>query len=157
MRLRSMLPVMVPAVAGLTIALPCAAQDAGDPVRGASLFLQCRACHSVVRGAPSGVGPNLWGVVGAKAGLRAGFAYSSSLRQTGITWEPTTLDRWLTQPTAVAPGTTMAFQGVASPRSRSDIIAYLTTLGGKPSIKTSVVTPPYDRGPRFTLTALVLR
>jgi cytochrome c len=112
-----------------------------DPAHGASLFLQCRACHSVVRGAPNAVGPNLWGVVGSKAGARPGFAYSASLTQTGITWEPRMLDRWLTQPTAVAPGTTMAFQGVASAQSRADIIAYLTTLGGKASANTPVHRP----------------
>jgi cytochrome c len=48
------------------------------------------------------------------------------------------LDKWLTQPTAVAPGTKMAFQGVSSEESRRDIIAYLSTLtdqvpvGGRP-------------------------
>lgn len=131
----------IAALAAAAVTTPCGAQDGGDPVRGSALFLQCRACHSVVKGAPNGVGPNLWGVVGAKAGMRPGFAYSASLTQTGITWEPRTLDRWLTQPTAVAPGTTMAFQGVASARSRADIIAYLTTLGGKPDLKTPVQHP----------------
>jgi cytochrome c len=135
MSLRSALIATAPALAALNLALPCLAQEGGDPVRGATLFLQCRACHAVAQGAPNAVGPNLWGVMGSKAGMRPGFAYSASLSQTGITWEPRTLDRWLTQPTAVAPGTTMAFQGVASARSRADIIAYLATLDPKSPAK----------------------
>jgi cytochrome c len=85
----------------------------------------------VGRSDPNGVGPNLWGVVGAKAGAHAGFQYSPALASSGVVWTETTLDQWLTQPTAVAPGTSMAFQGVTSATSRKDIIAYLGTLGAK--------------------------
>ncbi len=111
--------------------------EAANPARGAALFLQCRACHAVTRDGIAGVGPNLWGVVGARAGVRSGFHYSASLTDTGIVWDPKTLDRWLTQPTAVAPGTTMAFQGVASPRARADIIAYLSQLGPARAVKSA--------------------
>ena len=39
-------------------------------------FKKCMACHTPDKGGPNRVGPNLWGVVGRKAGTHAGFAYS---------------------------------------------------------------------------------
>ena len=38
------------------------------------------------------------------------------------------MDRWLTNPARVAPGTTMGFPGIADPLERADVIAYLQTL-----------------------------
>jgi cytochrome c len=105
----------------------------GDPVRGGRLFLQCRACHNVDQNGPNGVGPNLWGVVGAKAGSKSGYHYSESITASGLVWTPAKLDEWLTQPTALVPGTHMAFQGVSSAESRRDIIAYLSTLTNQTS------------------------
>ncbi len=135
-----------PIARGLAIALALASSAGsaapvgagGDPVRGGRLFLQCRACHNVDQNGPNGVGPNLWGVVGAKAGSKPGYHYSEAITASGLVWTPAMLDKWLTQPTAVAPGTKMAFQGVSSEESRRDIIAYLSTLtdqvpvGGRP-------------------------
>ena len=50
----------------------------------------------------------------------------------GADLDPQTLDQWLTRPTALVPGTTMAFQGVASAQARMDLIAYLATLTQSP-------------------------
>ncbi len=47
-----------------------------DPAKGQIVFLQCRACHSLEAAGPNKVGPNLHGVMGRKAGLAPGFAYS---------------------------------------------------------------------------------
>ena len=102
--------------------------SAGDPARGAKLFLQCAACHVVQPGAPSTVGPNLAGVVGAKAGGRPGYIYSPALTRSGLVWNTATLDTFLKRPMQAVPGTRMAFAGIADARARADIIAYLTTL-----------------------------
>ncbi len=99
-----------------------------DPARGARLFLQCRACHTVGRGEANGAGPNLWGVVGSPAASRPGYRYSAALSGSGVVWTPQALDAWLTRPTALVPGVTMAFPGVASAQSRADLVAYLSTL-----------------------------
>ncbi len=115
----------------LCVSPALAADPGGDATRGARLFLQCRACHAVGQSDPSGVGPNLWGVFGAKAGARPDFHYSPALSAAGLTWTPQNLDQWLVRPTAVVPGTTMAFQGVASAQARKDLIAYLATLAPK--------------------------
>ena len=115
-------------MAAPALAAPALAAPGGDAVRGAKLFLQCRACHAVEPSEPSGTGPNLWGVVGSKAGSRVGYRYSPALSGSGVVWDAASLDQWLTRPTSLVAGTTMAFQGVAAPQSRADLIAYLQTL-----------------------------
>lgn len=115
-------------ILAVAAALPHGAQAAGDPATGAKLFLQCRACHTVGAGEASGVGPNLSGVVGAKAASKPGYVYSPALAKAGIVWTPTTLDTFLTRPSTLVPGTKMAFSGVAAPKARADLIAYLATL-----------------------------
>ncbi|WP_435416876.1 c-type cytochrome [Parerythrobacter aurantius] len=104
---------------------------AGDLVtRGKAAFASCAACHSVEPGAPSGVGPNLHGVVGRKAGAVEGFAYSDALKRSGLTWSAAELDAFLADPAARVPGTAMAAGAVSEEATRKAIIAYLATLTG---------------------------
>jgi len=113
--------------------LPCLAAvlahaadaPAGDANRGKQVYqVRCIACHSVDY---NGTGPAHKGVYGRRAGLAAGFDYSSALKQSGITWNDNTLNQWLTNPEALVPGQKM---GVSVPdaQERSDLIAYLRTL-----------------------------
>jgi cytochrome c len=120
--------IMAAALSATAMASPALA--AGDPAVGARLFLQCRACHTVGATERHGVGPNLYNVVGAKAGARVGYAYSPALTKTSLVWTPANLDAFLKKPSAIAPGTKMAFAGVPSPKAREDLIAYLATLKG---------------------------
>src|SRR4051794_27692372 len=66
----------------------------------------CRQCHSFLKG-DNRLGPTLYGVVSRKAGSVAGFAYSDSVKNSGITWDEATLDKWITNPNAVIPGNNM--------------------------------------------------
>lgn len=105
-----------------------AAPAAGEPARGAALFRQCAACHSVEPGLHL-TGPSLARIWNQRAGTAAGFGrYSAALKHTGITWDAATIDRWLARPQALVPETTMTFQGVADARQRADLIAYLQAL-----------------------------
>lgn len=106
-------------------ALPALAAPSPDAAKGKMLFLQCTACHSVAKGAPNKVGPNLNGLFGVKAGTRAGFAYSPALAKAGFIWDDKKLDAFIAKPQAVVPGNRMAFGGVANADSRRAIIAYL--------------------------------
>jgi cytochrome c len=63
-------------------------------------------------------------VVGRRAGIIAGYSYSKALKNSALTWDEETLDRWLTDPGALVPGTKM-FYNVHSSQDRADIIAYL--------------------------------
>jgi cytochrome c len=96
----------------------------GDPAHGKTLYQACQACHSIDE---NDLGPKHRGVVGRRAGSVADYNYSQALRNSGLTWDPTTLDRWLSNPSALVPGTKMFFT-IADPQSRADIIAYLTQL-----------------------------
>jgi cytochrome c len=101
--------------------VPAARLPAGNPVAGRMLYQACSGCHSLDE---NDVGPKHRGVVGRKAGAVADYAYSAVIRKSGIVWTPANLDRWLTNPQKLVPGSKMYFS-VANPKQRADIIAYL--------------------------------
>jgi len=71
------------------------------------------------------VGPNLYGVFGRKAGTVPGLVVSVPLKDSGIVWTAEVMDKWLEKPSAVVPGTIMAFAGVVKPEDRASLIAYM--------------------------------
>ena len=96
----------------------------GDPERGKALYQNCTSCHSIDE---NDIGPKHRGVVGRKAGTAPDYAYSAALKTSGIVWDKRSLDRWLTNPSAMVPGTKMFFL-LPDPQARADIIAYLAEL-----------------------------
>jgi cytochrome c len=104
------------------------AHAAGNAGTGAVLFNRCVICHSNSKGAPNKLGPNLFGVVGRKAGTSPGFSYSAAMKRAGFVWTPAKLTDYLAAPQKLVPGNTMPFAGIADPRQRADIVAYLGTL-----------------------------
>jgi cytochrome c len=96
----------------------------GNSARGEELYQSCTGCHSIDE---NDIGPKHRGVVGRKAGTVAGYAYSSALKASGLVWDMGNLNRWLSNPSAMVPGTKMYFL-LADPRDRADIIAYLAEL-----------------------------
>ena len=111
----------------LVVALPVGA-FAADANNGKALFSRCAACHTITKGGPNGIGPNLFGVVGRKAGTVKDFSYSAALKGSGITWNAANLDKWIEHPAALVPGNRMAFAGISDSGQRVDLIAYLATL-----------------------------
>lgn len=91
-------------------------------------FAQCRACHSVVKGGPSGAGPNLFGVGGAVAGSKPGYAYSPALKDSKIRWDRAKLDAYIHNPRKLVPGTKMMAPPVTDAARRKAIVDYLVTL-----------------------------
>ena len=103
---------------------PALAQDAAG---GGSLFkARCGACHGVVAGQKAFIAPNLAGVAGRKAGSTE-FNYSPALKASGLKWDKPTLDKFLTGPMKLVPGTRMVIS-VADAKQRADLVAYLSTL-----------------------------
>ena len=96
----------------------------GDPAHGKTLYQACQACHSID---DNDLGPKHRGVVGRRAGSVADYNYSVALRNSGLTWDPTTLNAWLSNPSALVPGTKMYFK-IDDAQTRADIIAYLAEL-----------------------------
>jgi cytochrome c2 len=92
----------------------------------------CMGCHQSVDGLSHRIGPDLYGIVGRGIGDAQGFdEYSGALRARNDNWTRENLDAFLKDPQAFAPGTTMAFGGIADDELRSELIKYLATLGGK--------------------------
>lgn len=87
-------------------------------------FAVCKACHSVEPG-KNGIGPSLAGIWGEKAGAVPGFTFSDAMKESGLTWNQATLDRYLTDPRGTVPGTKMAFGGVADAAKRQAIIDWI--------------------------------
>lgn len=104
------------------------AADTNDAGAGAQVFRQCMACHSTEPGVHM-TGPSLAHVWGRKAGTAEGFQrYSDVLKDSGVTWNDRTLDKWLRNPEAFLPGNTMTFPGLANSQARHDVIAYLRAV-----------------------------
>jgi len=104
------------------------AAKAADATAGAAVFkTQCAICHSPLQG-KNLVGPSLFGIVGRQAGQVTGFRYSPANKDSGLTWDEPTLNRYLTAPQAVVPKTIMTYAGLKDDTKRADLIAYLSTL-----------------------------
>lgn len=105
-----------------------------DAAAGEKVFAKCTACHTIDQGGANGIGPNLYGVMGASIGAHAaGFAYSSALSEKGGDWTWEAMDEWLTSPRAFASGTKMSFAGLSKPEDRANVMEFMSTYGGAPA------------------------
>jgi cytochrome c2 len=101
---------------------------AQDATAGERVFKsQCSICHSP-QANRNIIGPSLFSVVGRHSGRVPGFSYSSANRNSGLVWDVSTLDRYLSGPREVVPGTLMTYPGLKDAHARIDLIAYLATL-----------------------------
>jgi cytochrome c len=116
------LTVPVAAFAAMVSTIPAASAPAID---GGALFRQrCGSCHNMTPGARALLAPSLVGVVGRKAASTT-FNYSAALRASNLTWTRANLDRYLTAPGQMVPGTRMVI-GVSDAAQRAAILNYLT-------------------------------
>jgi cytochrome c len=93
---------------------------------GKDLFeRRCSGCHALDINKE---GPRLHGVYGRKAASVADFEYSDALKKVAVRWDDVNLDRWLSDPDALAPGTDMSFR-VSNAEERKVLIEYLKELG----------------------------
>ena len=97
----------------------------GDLERGRKLYLQCRACHSLKENESHKIGPNLFKIIGSKAGRMKGYNYSDALSKSEIVWTIENLDLWLEKPYEIIPGNKMVFSGMSKQEDRNDLIAYV--------------------------------
>ena len=123
--------VLVVVLAGATLGTEAggsAQPPEGNAARGAAVFGQCVACHSVEPGVHL-TGPSLAGVWGHRAGTVEGFTrYSEPLKRATVVWDAATLDRWLEDPQAIVPRNLMTFPGLKDARQRADLVAYLKAV-----------------------------
>ena len=144
-----MMKIIKIAVAALALmSFTGVAHAEGDVAKGKKIFNKCKACHKVGGKAKNGVGPQLNGIVGRKAGVAEKFKYSKLLKgaaELGMVWDEETLSKYLDKKGAnktlkafiVEKGgkpkgkSKMAFAGLKKPKQRADVIAYLKTFVAK--------------------------
>lgn len=98
---------------------------AGNPEKGAEIYKQCIACHSLEPKLHL-TGPSLVGIFERKAGTAPGFLrYSNALKNADVVWNAESLDEWLRNPRDFLPNNLMLFKGINEPQARQDLIAYL--------------------------------
>ena len=100
-----------------------------DPSAGERVFAKCTACHTIEQGGANGIGPNLYGIMGAPVAGVSGFAYSSALTDIGGTWGWENMSEWLKSPRSFANGTKMSFAGLSKIEDRAAVALYMNSFG----------------------------
>lgn len=126
-------PAAEEAAAATPIAVLLASADAKA---GEAVFKKCASCHSIEKGGPNKVGPDLWGVVERPIASHEGFSYSAAIKDfsKGGTelWTFDHLNAFLTAPKKHIPGTAMGFAGIKKDDERANLILYLHTQADTP-------------------------
>lgn len=104
------------------------AGDAASVAKGKRLFMRCAACHDTSDKGPARIGPHLKGLVGRSMGSVPGYNYSAAMKSKPLVWDEAQLNAWLVKPTAVVPGTTMAFAGMPDAAERKALIDFLRSI-----------------------------
>lgn len=104
---------------------------------GAAVFKKCTACHSIEKGGPNKVGPDLWGVVNRPIASHEGFAYSGGMKEFSeggkVVWDFEHLNHFLAGPKAYIKGTAMGFAGIKKDDERANLLAYLNSQSDSPA------------------------
>lgn len=111
-------------VPGLLQAASAHADD-GRVNAGKKLYAGCVACHKLDASGTSGIGPNLHGIAGRRAGTVPGFRYSPAMVAWNRAWTDANLDAYLAAPARTIPGNRMPYVGMRNPADRRILIAYL--------------------------------
>ena len=106
-------------------ALPQASQGTEDASGQQAFNNACRTCH-MMREGDNRLGPNLYKVVGRKAGSLPDYGFSSAMKEADLVWDEQKLDRFMANPDEVVPGNSMKpYGGLSSSDDRKKIIAFL--------------------------------
>ena len=103
-----------------------------DTERGQEVFAKrCSGCHALDSDKE---GPRLRGVFGRKAGSVAGFPYSDGVRNSGIVWDESHLNRWLQNPQQIVKDNNMEFH-VGDAAERAALVAFLKSADSNSDMK----------------------
>ena len=117
------------------IATSTGAGFAQDVEKGANVFKQCQACHSIGPGAQNKIGPELNGLDGRKAGTVPNYSYSDANKNSGIVWGEQTFKEYIKDPRAKIPGTKMIFPGVKNEQQANDLWAHIKQFDENGTVK----------------------
>ena len=118
--------------------------------KGAQLTKACAACHSFEEGGANKVGPNLYGIVGAKTAHKSDYSYSNALASLNKTWDYQALSEFLEKPRNYVAGTKMAFAGMKKPEDRASTLLYLRSLSKSPLPLPEVKSAETEKAPDIT-------
>jgi cytochrome c len=121
--------------AAALIATSTAVSLAQDVKKGAIVFKQCQACHSIGPGAKNKIGPELNGLDGRTAGIVPNFNYSDANRNSGVVWNEANFKEYVKYPRAKVPGTKMIFPGLKNEQEVNDLWAYVKQFDASGNIK----------------------
>lgn len=93
--------------------------------QGERLWFQCRACHTLKKGDAHKLGPNLYGIMDARAATRKGFRYSKALQSSKLVWNDATMDKWIEKPNSVLTGHRMSYVGIKDAKKRAILVEFL--------------------------------
>lgn len=116
-----------------------------DAEKGKKYFQACSTCHTVTKGGDNLQGPNLWGVVGRKAGS-IDYSYSAGMKAMDINWGYEELDTFLRRPAKYVKNTKMGYGGEGKPAKRAALIEYLRTLSDDPMARPEAAAAPAAEG-----------
>jgi cytochrome c len=105
---------------------------AADKQAGGKISRRCRACHTLNKGGPHRLGPNLWNIVGRQKASTPRFRFSNAMKKLSGEWDFEALNAFLANPKKFVPGSRMAFAGLKNVQERANLIAYLRDLSDLP-------------------------
>ena len=104
----------------------------GSVEHGEKVFKKCSACHMIIAGGKNMIGPNLWGVIGRKAGAISDYNYSKAMLAYAKEWTFEEMNSYLIKPQAYIKGTKMAFAGLRKEKDRASVILYMNSKSSSP-------------------------
>jgi cytochrome c2 len=110
-----------------------------EPISGSNAEItfstSCLGCHRIDDGFSHRMGPDLRGLMDRKVASADNYgAYTPALKQLGGEWSRERLDRFLRDPQAMAPGSSMVFPGIADDQQRAALVDYViatSKVGGQ--------------------------
>jgi cytochrome c len=88
----------------------------------------CRTCHTTKDG-DNRLGPNLYKIIGRKAGSLPEYNYSNAMKDAGFVWDEEKLEHFIANPDEVVPGNSMKpYSGLASIDDRKKVLAFLLSV-----------------------------
>ena len=104
----------------------------GDLAHGEKVFKKCSACHMIASDGKNMIGPNLWNVIGRKAGSVSDYKYSKAMVAYAKQWSFEEMNSYLIKPQAYIKGTKMAFAGLRKEKDRASVILYMNSKSSSP-------------------------